>query len=47
MAWTHFLAELYDLFDIDTHSLVTLTKLKQSGTMEEFIATFEKLTFVT
>ena len=41
------MAELYDHFDTDTHSLGCLTKLKQSSTVEEFIATFEKLAFRT
>jgi hypothetical protein len=40
-------AELYDRFDIDTHSLGHLTKLKQSGTVEAFIAAFEQLAFRT
>jgi hypothetical protein len=40
-------AELYDRFDTDTHSLGHLTKLKQFGTMEEFITTFDKLDFRT
>jgi hypothetical protein len=47
IAWTHFLAELYELFDTDTNHLGHLTKLKQSGTMEDFIATFERLDFRT
>jgi hypothetical protein len=34
-------------FDTDTHSLGRLTKLKQSGTVEEFIAAFEQLSFRT
>jgi hypothetical protein len=40
-------AELYDLFDIDAHSLGYLTKLKQSGTVEVFIVEFEQLSFRT
>jgi hypothetical protein len=40
-------AEIYDRFDTDTHSLGRLTKLKHSGTMEDFIMTFEKLGFKT
>jgi hypothetical protein len=44
-AWTQFVAELYDRFDSNTHHLGHLTKLKQSGTVEDFIATFEHLAF--
>jgi hypothetical protein len=32
VAWTHFVAELYECFDTDTNHLGCLTKLKQSGT---------------
>jgi hypothetical protein len=39
--------ELYELFDTDTNHLVCLTKLKQLGTVEDFIATFEHLDFQT
>ena len=39
------MAELYDHFDFDTHHLGRLTKLKQSGTVEDFIVTFEHLDF--
>jgi hypothetical protein len=45
LAWTQFVAELYDRFDSDTHHLGRLTKLKQSGIVEEFIAAFEHLDF--
>jgi hypothetical protein len=37
----------YDLFAFDTHHLVHLTKLKQSGTLDDFIAAFECLDFIT
>jgi len=47
VSWTHFLVELYDLFDSDTHHLGRLTKLKQYGTVEYFIAAFEHLDFCT
>jgi hypothetical protein len=47
VAWTHFVAELYEWFDIDTNHLGRLTKLKQSGTVEDFIASFERLAFRT
>jgi hypothetical protein len=45
VAWTQFVAELYECFDTDTHYLGHLTKLKQSGTVEDFITTFEHLDF--
>jgi hypothetical protein len=45
IAWTQFVAELYERFDTDTNHLSNSTKLKQSGTMEEFIASFECLDF--
>jgi hypothetical protein len=38
-------AEIYELFDTDTNHLGCLTKLKQSRTMEYFIATFDCLAF--
>jgi hypothetical protein len=47
IAWTHFVAELYEHFDTDTNHLGRLTKLKQSGTVEDFIASFERLDFWT
>jgi hypothetical protein len=47
VAWTQFVAELYERFDTDTHHLGHLTKLKQSGTVEDFIASFERLDFRT
>jgi hypothetical protein len=47
LAWKQFVAELYDCFDFDTHHLGCLTKLKQSGTVEDFIVTFEHLAFKT
>jgi hypothetical protein len=39
--------ELYERFDTDTNHLGCLTKLKQSGTVEDFIAAFECLDFQT
>jgi hypothetical protein len=45
VSWTQFVAELYELFDIDTHHLGCLTKLKQSITVEDCIASFENLSF--
>jgi len=40
-------ANLYELFDTDINHLGHLTKLKQLGTVEDFIATFECLDFRT
>jgi hypothetical protein len=40
-------AELYEHFDTDTNHLCYLKKLKQSGTVEDFIAAFERLAFRT
>jgi hypothetical protein len=47
IAWTHFVAEIYEHFDTDTNHLGHLTKLKQSRTVEDFIASFECLDFWT
>jgi hypothetical protein len=47
IAWTQFVAELYERFDTDTSHLGRLTKLKQSGTVEDFISAFERLAFRT
>jgi hypothetical protein len=47
VSWTHFVAELYECFDTDTNHLGRLTKLKQSGTVEDFRAAFERLAFRT
>jgi hypothetical protein len=47
IAWTQFVAELYERFDTDTNHLGRLTKLKQSSTVEDFIAAFECLSFQT
>jgi hypothetical protein len=47
IAWTHIVVELYECFDTDTNHLGHLKKLKQSGTMEDFIASFECLDFWT
>jgi hypothetical protein len=44
IAWTQFVTELYERFDTDTNHLGHLTKLKQSGTIEYFIAAFEGMT---
>ena len=41
------MTELYERFDTDTNHLGRLTKLKQSGTIENFIASFERLAFRT
>jgi hypothetical protein len=45
IAWTQFVTKLYERFDTDTNHLGHLKKLKQSGTIEDFIASFECLTF--
>ena len=45
IAWTQFLTKLYERFDTDTNHLGRLTKLKKSGTVENFIAAFEHLGF--
>jgi hypothetical protein len=47
IAWTHFVAEIYERFDNNTNHLGHLTKLKQLGIVEDFIAAFESLTFTT
>ena len=47
IAWTHFVAEFYECFDTDPNHLGCLTKLKQLGIVEDFIATFERLDFRT
>jgi hypothetical protein len=43
--WTQFVAEIYERFETDTNHLGCLTKLKQSVTVEDFIASFERLAF--
>jgi hypothetical protein len=47
IAWTQFVTEIYELFDTGTNHLGRLTKLKQSGTVEDFIASFGCLAFRT
>jgi hypothetical protein len=47
ISWTQFVAEIYKRFDTDTNHLGCLTKLKQLGTMEDFIVAFERLAFRT
>jgi hypothetical protein len=47
VALTQFVVNLYERFDTDTHHLGRLTKLKQYGTVEYFIAAFEHLDFRT
>jgi hypothetical protein len=41
------LAELYECFDTNTNHLGRLKKMKQLGTLEDFIAVFERLDFRT
>jgi hypothetical protein len=45
IAWTQFVIELYEHFDTDINHLGHLKKLKQLGTIEDFIAAFECLAF--
>jgi hypothetical protein len=45
IAWTQFLTEFYECFDNDTNHLGRLTKLKQSGIVEDFIVAFKRLAF--
>jgi len=40
-------AKIYERFDTETNHLVHLIKLKQLGTVEDFIAAFERLYFRT
>jgi hypothetical protein len=47
VAWTQFVAEIYEHFGTDTHHLGCLTKLKQSCIVEDFIDAFEHLAFCT
>jgi hypothetical protein len=47
VAWTQFVSEIYELFDTNTNHLGHLTKLKQYDTVEDFITSFERLTFRT
>jgi hypothetical protein len=47
IAWTHIVAKIYGCFDTDTNHLVCLKNLKQLGTMEDFIVSFECLDFRT
>jgi len=47
VAWTRLVAELCERFDSDTRHLGRLIKLKENGTVEYFIATFEHLAFKT
>jgi len=45
VAWTQFVAKIYERFDTETNHLGNLTKLKKSGTVEDFISSFERLAF--
>jgi hypothetical protein len=44
---TQFVADLYERFDTDTNHLGHLTNMKQLGTLEDFIVSFEHLAFRT
>jgi hypothetical protein len=41
VSWTQIVPELYERFNTDSNHLGCLTKLKQFGIVEDFIATFE------
>jgi hypothetical protein len=43
--WTHFVANIYECFNTNTNHLGCLKNLKQPGTVEDFIASFERLAF--
>jgi len=43
LAWTQFVAKVYDCFDSDTHHLGCLTNLNHFGIVEDFIVAFEHL----
>jgi hypothetical protein len=45
IAWTQFVTELYEHFNMDTNHLGRLINLKQSGIVEDFRAAFEHLDF--
>jgi hypothetical protein len=47
VAWTQFVVDIYEGFDTDTNHFGHLTKLKQSGIVEDFIVSFEKFVFHT
>src|ERR1700722_13025343 len=47
IAWTQFVAEIYERFDTDTNHLGYLKKMKQLGMVEDIIASFECLDFRT
>jgi hypothetical protein len=45
ITWTQFVTKFYEHFGMETNHLGRLTKLKQSGIVEDFIAAFEHLAF--
>jgi hypothetical protein len=45
VAWIQFVVDIYEHFDTNTHHLGCLTMLKQSGMVEDFIVTFQRLDF--
>jgi len=47
VAWRQFVANIYEPFDIDTNHLGHLIKLKQSGTVQDFISSFKRVVFCT
>ena len=46
-SWKNFVENIYEWFDTNTNHLGRLTNLKQSSTVEDFIASFERLDFCT
>lgn len=47
ISWKQFASDLYEHYELDTHYLGYVSKLKQYGIVEKFISTFEQLTFQT
>jgi hypothetical protein len=47
ISWTQFVTDIYEHFDMETNHLDHLTKLEQSGTVEDFIVSFDRLDFRT
>jgi hypothetical protein len=45
IAWTQFFIDIYEFFEPNTHHLGCLTKLKQSGIVEDYISAFKQLCF--
>jgi hypothetical protein len=45
ISWTQFVTNLYGCFELNTHDLGHLTKLKQFGINKDLILAFEQLAF--